>query len=91
MNHEYSNSYLFMQKISFYFLFFIFFIYHVFSRIIMRHFNLTSIFFLKLIRIDIYGFKINKLNFIYIYIYIYIKAEASGRCCHVRKKAYLKN
>ena len=41
-----------------------FFIYHVFSRIIMRHFNLTSIFFLKLIRIDIYGFKINKLNFI---------------------------
>ena len=24
-------------------------------------------------------------------IYIYIKAEASRRCCHVRKKAYLKN
>ena len=23
-------------------------------------------------------------------IYIYIKAEASMRCCHVRKKAYLK-
>ena len=25
------------------------------------------------------------------HIYIYIKAEASTRCCHVRKKTYLKN